>query len=366
MRNRQQITAIQLAIVIYLIAIGTIYFPAAGIVVPLAGTAGWMAITIAFLIGLLWVGLAVLLCHWAPSGNFTEAVFTWFGSWVGRGLLVYLLAIGVWLGSLLMLQGSLVFHAIALPATPPLALTLSTLILIVWTDLKGIEVYLRTVQLLFFLGAPLIAGLLFGTIPLADLGRLLPLFGKGPVGLAKATYQALPWAMDGTIFTLFLGSMVSDKERLGRWTVLPILAAGLSLAGFVLLTIAELGIGVAESFVYPTAQLALSSRLGGFLQGLELFFYPLWLVTTYIKSTAFFVLASECLCGFLPPLRQPWRALLLGAAYLAISRMPQNINEMAGSIARVNNSVVAAFYWLLPLLLILAWWRRRKRSAKAS
>jgi len=365
MQNRQQFTAIQLAIVIYLIAIGTIYFPAAGIVVPLAGTAGWMAIAIAFLIGLLWVGLAVLLCHWAPSGDFTEAAQAWFGPWIGRGLMIYLLVIGVWLGGLLLLQGSLVFHAIALPATPPLALTLSTLVLIVLTDFKGIEVYLRTVQVLFFLGAPLITGLLFGTIPLVNMDKLLPVLGKGPAGLAKATYQALPWAMDGTIFTLFLGSMVSDKERLGRWTLGPILAAGMSLAGFVLITIAELGIGVTESFVYPSAQLALSSRLGGFLQGLELFFYPLWLVTTYIKTTAFFMLASACLRGLVPVLKQPWRALLLGAAYLGVSWIPENINEMAGSIARVNNSVIAAFYWLLPLLLIVAW-RRRKLNAKAS
>lgn len=363
MHDRTQITATQFAVTLYPIAIGTIYFPAAGIVVPLAGTAGWMAVLLAFTVSALWVLIAAKLCRWAPAGNFATAVVSWLGPWIGRAFLVHLLAIGLWLGGLLMLQGSLVFHAIALPATPPLALTLSTLLLIILTDLKGVEVYLRTVQFLLFLSLPLIVGLLFGLLPSIKPSDLLPLFGKGPAGIAHATYLSLPWAMDGVVFTLFFGCLVQDKQSLTSRALLPIALAGLTLAAFVSITVVKLGLGVTETYIYPSAQLALGSGLGGFLQGLELFFYPLWLVTTYVKSAAFFLLASESTRGLLPSLSQPWRAALLGACFLAISLVPKNINEMVGSIARVNNSLIGSLYWILPLLFMLAWRRRRKQDA---
>ncbi|MGI6357709.1 MAG: GerAB/ArcD/ProY family transporter [Bacillota bacterium] len=359
-KNRTEVTAAQFALSLYPIAIGTVYFPAAGILVPIAGTAGWLAMAIAFAVGLLWAVLAAKLGQWAPPGNFPQAVFSWWGPWIGRLMLLFLVAVSLWLGSLLMLQGSLVFHAIALPSTPPLALTVSTLFLIVYSDWKGIEVYLRTVQFLTLLAIPLPLGILWGTIPLVNLQNLLPVFGTGPARIAHATYLALPWAMEGTIFTLFLAPLVKDKKKVCKAAATSIALTGLTLTSLMVITVGALGRGFAEGYAYPSAQLALNAPFGGFLNGLELFFYPLWLVSTYIKSTAFFILASESLRGLLPVLKQPWRCLTLGAAYLALSRVPRDSVQLTGSISRVGNTFIASLYWLLPLLAIYAWWRRRK------
>ncbi len=362
MKRKTQVTAVQFGLSLYPIAVGNIYFRAAGVVVPLAGAAGWLAIVIAFAVGLLWVLLTAKLSRWAPKGGFAQAVFTWWGRWIGSLVLIYLAAVGLWLGSLILLEGSMVFHSIALPATPPLTLTLCTLFLMVISDLKGIEVYLRTVQFLTLLGIPLLLGILWGTAPLMKLENLMPLLGTGPAGIAHATYLSLTWAMDGILFTLFLGPLVNDQHRLGRASVIAVAFAGFTISMMVVVTVGTLGLGFTESYIYPSAQLALNAPFGGFLSGLELLFYPLWLVSTYVKSTAFFMLASESVGGLLPVLKQPWRGPLLGLVCLLLSSIPESSLAMVAAIGRVTNSFVASLSWLLPLLAIVAWQRRNQHA----
>lgn len=362
MKSKVETTALQAALTLFPIAIGTIYLPVAGILVPIAGSAGWISVLLAFGVAMLWVVLAAKLSELSPTGDWATAVFSWLGPWVGRLLLAYLVLISVPFGGLLLLQDSLVFHTVALPITPPLALSLATLILVVMTDLYGVETFSRTCQVVLVLSTPLILGALAGMIPASNWGNLLPLLGEGPGRIAHAAYLAMPWGAETVIFTLFLGVRVEKKRHYALFSATAVGVAGVVLAGVVIFNLAVLGRSVVESYIYPSLPLILSASLSSFLKGLELFVYPLWLYTSYIKTTAFFVLASESLRGIIPGLGQPWRAIILGVMYLSVSMVPKNVTEMVAFLSRIDNTFIMPFYAIIPALLLLVWRKRRKKT----
>jgi spore germination protein KB len=326
----------------------------------MAGTAGWLALLLAFVVSLLWVWMATKLSQWAPAGNWAEAVFSWLGPWAGRAFLLYLIVVSIWFGGLLLAQDSLVFHVSALPATPLMALTLATLVLVVVTDFYGTEVFIRVCQVLLWIALPLIFGFFLGAVNSAKWERLLPWLGEGPTRIAHASYLSLPWAMEGIIFILFFGSMVGRKKHYTRYVTISMAMAGVTLAAVAAVTLAGLGRGLTETYVYPVIPLALSTGLGKYLQGLETFVYPLWLLTSYVKVTAFFVLASESLRGVCAGIRQPWRGLAIGLLFGLVSLIPNTLLDVVAYLGRVDNTLIMPLYGVIPVMLVWAWWKRRR------
>ena len=72
-----RISQFQAAVGISLVTVGTVFFPVAGVVVPLAGEAGWVAILVAFVIAAPWVLMAVSLVRHAPVGDWGQSALAW-------------------------------------------------------------------------------------------------------------------------------------------------------------------------------------------------------------------------------------------------------------------------------------------------
>lgn len=359
MKPVTEIPALQSAIVTYAVTLGTLYFPAASVVVPQAGPAGWISIALAFILSLPWAAMAVWVSRQAPVGDWGRAVITWLGPFAGRAFLLYFVVTGTWFGGLLLSQVGLVFHVIALPATPPLALMLALLALILLTDLRGIEVYVRTVQMLVLISLPLMAAFFYAVVPSSKIANLLPVLGEGPGGIARATVSVLAWPMEGILFILFISTMVRKKKGLFKYSAWAILLAGFTLVLITALTLGVLGRGVTEAYIYPTVPLIQSTMLGDFLQGLEVFVYPLWLLTGYIKAAIPFVVVSESLRGIWQGIGQPYRALGIALAFLAVALVPQNVSAIVDGLTLVDNTLILAAYAIIPFTAIIIWIKKR-------
>ena len=275
-----RISQFQAAVSILFVTVGTVFFPVAGIVVPLTGAAGWVAIVVAFVIAAPWVLMAVSLVHQAPVGDWGQSALAWLGPWLGRAFLLYFAFIWAWLGGMLLAQGALVFHNMALPRTPPTVLSGAILFLIVMVDMRGVEVFMRTVEALMMIIIPLLIGFFIVAVGGVELQNLQPLFDEAPIRLAHAAYHALPWVMEGILFALFAGVHLRVRKRLGLITLGAIATAGLALAMTTAVTLGVLGRVVTETYVYPTVVLSQVAQVGFFLQGLEIFLFPLWLLTS--------------------------------------------------------------------------------------
>jgi len=345
-----RISRVQFAVSTAAVTVGTVFFPVAAVVVPLAGAAGWVAVFAAFVVAVPWVLMAVSLTRQAPLGDWGQSARAWFGPLLGRTFLLYFAFIWAWLGGMLLAQGALVFHNMALPRTPPAVLAFSTLLLVVLVDLRGFEVFVRTIEALAMLTIPLLLSFYLVAITSVKLQNLQPLFGEAPIRIAHATYIALPWVMEGILFSLFAGVHLRMRKQLSVISLGAVGAGVLALSITTAVTLGVLGRAVTESLVYPTVVLSQVAQIGFFLQGLEIFLFPLWLLASYIKVGASFILVSESIRGIWSGAKQPYRALLLGAVFYAINTIPSTVAEIVATLGRVDNTFFMAFYGILPLL----------------
>ena len=350
----------QAYLMILVVTIGTVFFPVAGVVVPLAGTSGWVAVLLAFVIALPWCAMSAYLAGTGPPGDWGKAVFAWLGPIAGRIFLLYFAFVWLWLGGLLLGQTGFVVHDMAMPRTPPAVLNFALLLLVVLVDYKGLEVFVRTIEALAWLSIIGIFSFVVVVVPLIDLDNLRPIIDAAPALIAHATLLSLPWAMEGVLFALFIGVFLRQRSGMGGIFALAVEGAGVILALMTVFTLGVLGRGVTTSYLYPAAILAQTARPGFFLEGIEVLLYPLWIVASYIKVGASFIMVSLSLMGVWKGFRQPYRAILLGVAFLVIATAPPNISALVASIARVANSFFMSFYLILPLLAL--WVRLRRQE----
>lgn len=344
----------QAALSITIVTVGTVFFPVAAVVVPIAGVSGWLSVLGAFVIAIPWAFMAGSLVSLAPTGHWGQAVRIWLGPWVGQLFLLYFAFVWAWLGSFILGQGGQVFHAIALPATPPAVLTGALLLLLVLADLRGVEVFARSLEIIFMISIPLAIALIAGVTPSLSLQNMQPFLGEPPIRLAHATMLCLPWAMEGILFTLFIGSHVKNNKNLGKVGAASVLLGGVFLTMVTAITLAVLGRTVVELQIYPSLAAAQVVHLGSFLQGLEVLLFPLWLLASYVKAGASFILVSESLRGVYEGFRQPYRAIAVGILFMGIAMMPANPQEVVSALSRVDNTFFMSFYILLPIILIWA------------
>jgi len=352
------------AMAILPVTIGTVFFPVAGVVVPLAGGAGWIAVILAFALALPWVFMSIGLVMRAPVGDWGKAVRVWLGPWLGGAFLLYMSFIWAWLGGLLLAQSGLVLSAITLPDTPPMALNAMLLVLVVLSDLRGVEVFIRTLELLMLITMPVIVIYIAIALSVLQLDNLMPVLSEAPIRIAHAALLSLPWAMEGILFALFTCVHVNTRRHLSLVAGGAIMTAGLLLAMVVVLTMGVLGRSVTESFIYPTVELTQVIHIGFFLQGLEGLLYPMWLIFSYIKVTASFILVSESVRGCWAGAKQPYRAIVLGGVFLAVATQPDSFATLVASISRVDNTFFMLMYAILPLMWLWVYLKDTKERGR--
>jgi len=351
--KRIAVSVEQAGISVLLITIGTVFFPVAGIVVPIAGVTGWVAVLAAFVLSLPWALMAARLAQHVKANDWSDAVMKWLGPWLGRLFLLYFAGIWAVLGGTLLLQTGVVFNNLALPSTPTMVLTATMLAVVFFTSLRGIEVYLRTLQVLVVMLLPLALGLAVITFGSIRISNLQPIWGFSSSLLAHAAYLSLPWPMEGILYSLFIGTMVKGKEKLALYNGAAIFTAGVLLAVVVVVNLAVLGRGVVESYIYPTIALARVEPSGGILSGSEIFLFPLWIIASYIKISASFIMVVASLQGLFRFIKPTYLSIGVAGIFMAITFVPRNAMEMVALIARVDNTFFLLGYLIIPLVLLV-------------
>jgi len=336
----------QAALVIFAGTLGTVYFPLAAVVIEQGGTSCWWLIAITFLLATPFILLATWLAEQAPVGNFGQAVEAWLGPVFGKVFLLVFAVYWLVLAGGVVAENSYVFHTITLPATPVTVLQIALLLLIIYTDLHGIETCLRTIQASLILLLPLLLVVLVAAIAVAKWSNLLPLLDVSWLEMARTVFHISPYPFAGVLITLFLAVMVEDKSELALYSVLTVWIVGILLALVVAMTIAVLGCCVTKAYQFPTIPLAQSINIGNTLVGVDVFVYPLWVLSGYIKSALAFVMASTIVRSLLP-IAQPWRALGLGLIVIVVAMMPPSLG-MVVRFLRMND-----FYLGLPLVITI-------------
>lgn len=359
--QKTQIRSLQSALIISAGTVGTAYFPLASIMVAAVETSGWLVVLATFLIATPWIWITTWLAKQAPAGDFAAAVEVWVGPIISKIVLLLFAAYWLLLGTGVLAEVSFVFHIIALPATPIKILQLALLLLVIYTDWYGLETCMRTIQALLLLAVPLMLLFLISALVASDWSKLRPIVDGQWLDFAKATILVAPYALGGILLSLFLTVHVADRKQMASSNILATWSAGLLLSFTVAITVAVLGCCVTKTYAYPLIPVAQSISIGETLVGVEIFVYPLWLLSGYIKSTLGFVVASSAVKALLPFVKQPWRTLGLGLIAMILSMIPPNL---ASNVQMINytNYLGYTFYVIIPSIAL--WVKLSKRGGK--
>lgn len=361
---RQLIGKNQLALLIIMFMIGSTPLFELGIE---AKQDSWIAMSMAAAAGLALTSLYLVIHRRAPEAGMGELFKFHFGKWIGTSIgCIY----AIWFAYECMRNvrdvGELTSAAL-LQFTPKWIIMLFIMLAAAYTASKGVEVFVRVVQLLFPIAAAsylLIVILLFFS-GLVHFGELLPVMENGPMPVLGAAFPDLvsfPFGQMAIMFAYW--RLVSEKEKIAKVTLLSQGGVSLFLIFMNGLIICVIGPALAGATSLPLLQAVQLIRLANFLERLDIIVTLLLFIGLYVKIAALY-LAS--IMVFHSATRMETRYLLLpiGLAIYGMSFLEPNNTFHIWLGLDVTLKVVPAFQIAIPLLMLVVGVRKRYKNKSA-
>lgn len=358
----QQIGKSQLSIMIIIFLIGSTPLFELGIK---ARQDAWIAMTMAAVVGLLLTVIYVRVQKRAPGAGLAELCVMHFGKWLGGTVaLVYT----VWFSYESMRNvrdvGELTRMAL-LTVTPKWMIMLLILFVAAYTVSKGLEVFVRVVQLLFpIVGISyLLLILLLFIAKLPDIHQFLPIAENGAGPIMKAAFPDLvSFPFGQMVIFLVYWRHLKEKQELRKVTFLSQAGVSAFLILMNMLVMSVIGPALSEVAALPLLQAVQLIRLANFLERLDVVVTLLLFIGLYVKMTALYLAAVLTLKE------------MTGAAYRHFV-WPVGVAIYAASFLEPNNTyhiwigldvtlkIVPLFQIALPLLMLVVGVRKRYKHA---
>ncbi len=316
----------QTVVITAMIVFATGFLAAARILVPVAGSAAWIAALIggAVGVGIAWLAgtLAKRFPDLGPVGAAERIFGAPLGKLLGLTFAIYCTVV-LWLGSR---QSVLAMWIPFLQSTPPVVISAVFYILVVYAAYLGIEAIARVSLIFFALVAASLVVLTALATPVAVPGRLLPIIGNGPGPLVRAGFLAASYAGESIVVLAFLRRL-SDKQGASR-----AIATGIGV-GMVIMAIAAafgvmmLGVRGISRVTFPVLETARMVGFGQFLERAEILFLALWFSAALLKLAAVFYASVTSIADVLG--LRDYRPLIIPYALLAaaLSLAPKTVLE---------------------------------------
>lgn len=358
----QQIGKNQLSILIIVFLIGSTPLFELGIK---AKQDAWLAMTLASGAGLLLTVMYMRIQRRAPEAELAELYMMHFGRFIGGGIgLVY----AVWFAYESMRNvrdvGELTMMAL-LTVTPKWIVMLLIISAAAYTVSKGLEVFVRVVQLLFPVVALsyLLIILLLLIARLPQLAHLLPVLENGAAPVVKAAFPDLLSFPFGQMVMFFIfWKHVKEKKIVGRISYWSFIGVSAFLVLMNMLIMCVLGPELAAVTALPLLEVVQLIRLANFLERLDVIVTLLLFIGLYVKITALYMASVFTLNA------------VTGAAY-RYCVMPVGLVIYLSSFLEKNNTyhiwiglditlkIVPLFQVVLPLLMLMVGIRKKYKNA---
>lgn len=327
---------------------------------------GWMAILLA--IPAIAVGVFLMLRVGSTASHLSvpEAIQVAAGPWLGRALnlafAVYFLFYAAF--SLWTLEELLT--TVALPRTPPFAITATMMMIVLLGVRRGVENIARTVVPLVFGGVLSVSLIILLLLPDANLNNLRPFLAVGWSSIAWAALANAAQADFLPLTAALLPFVSAAKGRERQLLLVPLFANGVIALAFVM-TVAVLTFPVAESLVFEFLGLVRYTAAAEFLERLDPLLLIGWVVLSFLRIAAYFIAA---LLSLRPVFKiNDYRYLSVPLAVLSLvwaETLFGNTRERSefahGPVAALN----LTFGYFLPALLIALFTLSRRRLVPRS
>ncbi|WP_138751655.1 GerAB/ArcD/ProY family transporter [Paenibacillus sinopodophylli] len=359
----QQIGKNQLSILIIVFMIGSTPLFELGIK---AKQDAWLAMTVAAVAGLLLTFMYVHIQKRAPGAELAELLTMHFGRWIG-GFIAVLYVIWFSYESMRNVRdvGELTTMAL-LTSTPKWIVMLLILTAGAYTVSKGLEVFVRVVQLLFPIAllsyAFIVLLLLITRLP--KLTQLLPILENGITPVLTAAFpDVLGFPFGQMVIFLVFWKHVSEKKIIGRASYWSYIGVSIFLIFMNVVVLCVLGPELAAITALPLLEVVQMIRLANILERLDVIVTLLLYIGLYVKMTALYMAAVFTLKAVLGIAYRlcvlPIGLVIYGTAFLE----PNNTYHLWIGLD-ITLKIVPVFQILLPLLLLIVGMRKKYKQAK--
>jgi len=304
-----------------------------------------------------------------PGKTFIEYSRELVGKWFGGAIAVAYLAFWIFLFGIILQQFKMFIISTVLPMTPPYAIVLPMVGVVLYLALHGVGPIARCCEVM----GPIIMIGVFSPVIFAlnriDADQLLPVYvDSGVMAILKGSLPTATFLGD-CIMLLVLVSFVKTNRLVVRHAVVGVFVSGLFTVLSVFACLLIFGLHVTQGYPYPLLIVVRSISLGGVIENLDAILVSVWIMSVFSKLVLYLFVSSYGMSQLLG-VRQ-WRKLVwpIAAVGTAIALLPLNYVE-SSIVIPVKVAVPFSFPILmvgLPLLLfaIAMLKGRGKKKARA-
>ncbi|MGR6902810.1 MULTISPECIES: GerAB/ArcD/ProY family transporter [Lysinibacillus] len=361
--KKQLISSRQFTIIVTLYTVGT------GILIIPASIASevkqdaWIVATIGTLLSLFLIKLYIILSNKMENLSIVEVTEKFLGNIVGKFIsLCFVLLTLLSSGELLYFIGNFLQTEV-MPETPPVVFTILFNFIILFAVYQGIEVFARTLEILFPIFLFIFITFLFFVSPQIDIRNIQPIF---EVSVPPLIYSVLHFmglfSFPLIVLLMIFPSAINNLQTGKKGFYIGTLVGGFIITAFIALTILVLGVTNTSLRTFPSYTLAQKISIGDFLQRIEIIMAFMWMVTIFVRSFIYFY-ASLIGIGQMLKLKDHRPLILpLGMVSIGLSQVV-HANIIHSDIYNQQTwpLAIGVFATLLPLILLLvARFRRLK------
>lgn len=330
----------------------------------LAQEGSWLSVPVAAFASLPILGVVLILARRFPEEDLLQYGERVLGHFLGKALGLAYVFYFLEIAALEVRRFNIFLTTDLLPQTPPTVILVLLVSLSASAARNGVEVIGRLAELFVPFGFLFMFMVLAVHLSHFRAENLRPWLGAGWGPVLANSLTTLPWL--GQVFVLgLIYPVIRDQERSGRYFLLASISWGAFLSLFCMITISTFGAPLTARLTFPGYSLAERVRVGGFLEGMDVLLFVIWVTGVFLEVSLFHLLAAQTLARLLH-LRDYQRLVLpVGVLMVVLAQiMAENVAQLQAFLRpAVFVPFTLTFQLLFPLGLLLAAWLRGLKGA---
>jgi spore germination protein KB len=214
------------------------------------------------------------------------------GKWLGRLIASVYLLFWISLFGVILQQFKIFILGTILPLTPPYAIVLLMVGVVLYLTLHGVGAIARCCEVMgpiIMLGV--IAPVIFA-LNRIDADQLLPVFvDSGVVAIFKGALPTATFLGDCILMTVLI-SFVGTKRGVVRHAVIGVFVSGLFTVLSVFACLLIFGLHVTQGYPYPLLIVVRSISLSGVIENMDAILISVWIMSVFVKLALYLFVSS--------------------------------------------------------------------------
>ena len=249
----------------------------------IASVDSYISIILAGIIGIPLLLIILYIANYEPDLSLNKKLEKLYGKVLGNIINIIIIIMAVTMGISLMYNTTNFIVSQFLSDTPLIIIGITLSLIVIYTNIKGLETLTRTSLILFVLTCILIVITLIGLLPKFELNNLLPFleFGLEKPFIGACDMVILNFITIALILVIPKNQIVDKKNYNKAITIFYIMSV-IFLFIVVSVTIGNLGIHLASIYQYPEYMVLKHIELFNFLDRIENIATSQWIFASFI------------------------------------------------------------------------------------